>query len=111
MVSICYNPEFQEKLLDKLDTKECKEFRRSVPSVQQASMRLKKPTYEIFDRINISTYDLSFGKVSESQFTQEVFELVAFSSRKPPTYTRKDEQDEIIRGKFYHKMLIKVIQQ
>ena len=43
------------------------------------------------------------------QFTQEVFEIVAISSTKPPTYTKKDEQDEIIRGKFYQKELVKVI--
>ena len=43
------------------------------------------------------------------QFTQEVYELVAISSKKTPTYTIKDEQDEIIRGKFYQEELVKVI--
>ena len=38
-----------------------------------------------------------------------VFEIVALSSRKPPTYTIKDEHDEIIRGKFHQKDLIEVI--
>ena len=41
------------------------------------------------------------------QFTREVFEIVAIAIRKPPTYTIKDEQDEIIHGKIYQKELIK----
>ena len=50
----------------------------------------------------------SSGRVI-SQSLPEVFEIVATSSGKPPTYTIKDEQGEIIRGKFYQKELIKVI--
>ena len=61
------------------------------------------------DRVRISKYDLPFKKGYKPQFTQEVLESVAISSRKPPTYTIKDEQDEIIRGKFHQKELIKVI--
>ena len=69
----------------------------------------RKPKFKIGDRVRISKYDLAFRKGYKPQFTQEVFEIVTFSSRKPPTYTIKDEQDEIIRGKFYQKELIKVI--
>ena len=69
----------------------------------------RKPKSEVGDRVPISKYDLSFSKVSEPQFTKEVFEFVAISSKKHPTYTIKDEQDEIIRGNFYQKELIKVI--
>ena len=61
------------------------------------------------DKIRISKYDLPFRKGYKTQFTKEVFEIVAISSRKPPTYTVKDEQDEIIRGKLYQKELVKVI--
>ena len=43
-----------------------------------------------------------------AKVTREVFEIVAFATRKPPRYTIKDEQDEIIQGKFYQKELIKV---
>ena len=39
----------------------------------------------------ISTYELPFREGYKSQFTQEVFEIVAVSFRKPPTYTIKDE--------------------
>ena len=69
----------------------------------------RKSQFKIGDRGCISKYDLPFRKGYKPQFTQEVFEIVAFSSRKPPIYTKKDEQDEIIRGKFYQKDLVKVI--
>ena len=65
--------------------------------------------FKIRDRVCISKYDLPFTKGYNPQFTREVFEIVAISSRKPPQYTIKHEQDEIIRCKFYQKELIKVI--
>ena len=70
---------------------------------------IKKPTFKIADRVRISKYDLPFRKGYKPQFTREVFEIVAIATRKPPKYTIKDEQDEIIRGKFYQKELSKVI--
>ena len=68
----------------------------------------KKPKFGIGDRVRISKYDLPFTKGYNPQFTQEYFEIVAVSTKKPPTYTIKDEQ-EVIRGKFYEKELIRVI--
>ena len=70
---------------------------------------LKKPAFRIGERVRISRYDLPFLKGYKPQFTREVFEIVAIATRKPPTYTIKNEQDEIIQGKFYEKELIKVI--
>ena len=69
----------------------------------------KKPTFKIGDRVRISKYDLPFRKGYKPQFTQEVFEIVAIATRKPPTYTIKDEHGEVIQDKFYQKELIKVI--
>ena len=69
----------------------------------------RKPKFKIGDRVCISKYDLPFRKGYKPQFTQEVFKIIAISSRKPLTYTIKDEQDEIIRGKFYQKEMVKVI--
>ena len=69
----------------------------------------KKPMLKIGDKIRTSKYDLPFRKDYKPQFTQEVFEITAISSRKPPTYTIKVEQDDIIRGNFYQKDLIKLI--
>ena len=69
----------------------------------------KKPKFSVGDKVRISKLDLPFRKGYKPQFTSEVFQIVAIASKKPPTYTIKDEQDEIIRGKFYQKELIKVI--
>ena len=69
----------------------------------------KKPTFKTGDRVRISKYDLRFRKGYKPQFTGEIFEIVAIATRKPPTYTIKDEQGELIQGKFYQKELIKVI--
>ena len=69
----------------------------------------RKPKFKIGGRVHSSKYDLPFRKGYKPQFTKDVFKIVAISSRKPPTYTIKDEQEEIIRGKFYQKELIKVI--
>ena len=49
----------------------------------------RKPKFKTGDRIRISKYDLPFRKGYKPQFTQEGFEIVAISSRKPPTYTIK----------------------
>ena len=68
-----------------------------------------KPHFKIGNRDRISKCDLPLKNGDKPQFTQGVFEIVAFFSRKPPTYTIKDEQDETIRGKFYQKVLVKVI--
>ena len=56
----------------------------------------KKPTIKIGDRMRISKFELPFRKGYKPQFTSEVFETVAIATKKPPTYTIKDEQDEII---------------
>ena len=68
----------------------------------------KKPTFKIVDRVRISKYNLPFRKGYKPQFTREVFEIVAFATRKA-TYTIKDEQGEATQGKFYQKEPIKVI--
>ena len=69
----------------------------------------KKPTFRNGDRVRISKYDLPLHEGYKPQFTREVLEIVAIATRKPPTYTIKDEQGEVIQGKFYQKELIKVI--
>ena len=61
----------------------------------------KKPTFKNGDRVRISKNDLPFRKGYKRQFTREVFENVAIATRKSPTHTIKDEQDEIIQGKFH----------
>ena len=60
----------------------------------------KKPTFKVGDTVRISKYDLLFRKGYKPQFTREVFEIVAMATRKPPTYTIKDEQCDLIKAKF-----------
>ena len=69
----------------------------------------KKTKFGIGYRVRISKYDLPFRKRYKPQFTQKKFEIVAIATKKPPTYTIKDEQEEIIRGNFYEKELMRVI--
>ena len=71
--------------------------------------KYKKPVFKTGDRVRISKYGLPFRKGYKPQFTREVHEIVAIATKKPPTYTIKDEQAETIQGKFYQKELIKVI--
>ena len=73
------------------------------------SREYKKPTFKIGHRERILKFDLLFRKGYKPQLTREVLENVAVATRKPPTYTIKYEQDEVIQGKFYQKELIKVI--
>ena len=72
------------------------------------SLEFKRPTFKNGDRVRIAKFELPFRKGYKAQFTREVFEIVAIATRKPPTYTMKDEQGEVIQGKFYQKDLIKV---
>ena len=51
---------------------------------------VRKPQFKIGDRVRISNYDLLFRKDYKPQFTKEVLEIVAISSRKPSTYAIKD---------------------
>ena len=69
----------------------------------------KNTTLKTGDSVRISKYDLPFRKGYKPQFKRDVFEIVAIATRKPPTYTIKDEQGEIIQGKTYQKELIKII--
>ena len=69
----------------------------------------KKPKFKIGDRVRNSKYDLPFRKGHKRQFTQEVFAIVELSSKKPATYTKKDEQDEIIRRNFYQKFELIIV--
>ena len=77
----------------------------------ESLQEFRRPKFKTGDRVCISKDDSPFRKSYKPKFTQEVFENVTISSKKPPTYTIKDEQDEITRGKFYQKELIKFNQQ
>ena len=67
------------------------------------------PKFKIGDNVRISKNDIPFRKGYKPQYTNEVFEIEAISTRKPPTYILKDDHGETILGKFYQKELTKCI--
>ena len=68
----------------------------------------KKPVLKTGGTLRIAKFDLLFRKCYKPQFTRKVFEIAAIATRKPPKYTIKDEQGEIIQGKIDRKELIEV---
>ena len=69
----------------------------------------KKPTFKNGDRVRIPKYELPFRQRYTPQFRRQILEIVAVATKKAPTYTIKDELEEIIQSKFYQKELIKFI--
>ena len=63
----------------------------------------QKPEFGNGDRVCSSKYNLTLRKTFKPQFTQEFLEIVAIATKKPPTNTIKDEQEEVIREKLYQK--------
>ena len=55
----------------------------------------EKTKFKIGNKARIPKYDLPFRRGYNPPYSQKVSDIVAVSSRKPPTYTIKDEQDEI----------------
>ena len=66
-----------------------------------------KPKFKISDRVRFSKIDFPFRKGYKPQFTDEIFEISAISTKKPPTYIIKDLEKEEILGKVYEKELRK----
>ena len=75
----------------------------------QPIRELTPPKFTLGDKVRISKNGLPFRKGYKPQFTEETFEIVAPAGRKPPTKTIKDNQNSVIRGKFYEKEMIRVI--
>ena len=109
IVSICHNPEFQKKCSIDLIPKNIKNSDFLSIQYSKPLREYRKLKFKYADRYRISNYDLPFRNGWKPQFTKEVLEIVAISSRKPPTYTIKNEQGESNGGKFYEKDLIKLI--
>ena len=67
---------------------------------------VKKPRYKIGDAVRIRLKIPTFHKGYKIQFTEEIFEIVANPTLKPPTYTIKDKDGQVIEGKFYEAELV-----
>ncbi len=69
----------------------------------------KDSKFKVGNYVRISKQDIPFRKGYKSQFTNEIFKVVAIATEDPFTYTLKDEDDRVIRGKFYAQELVRVI--
>ena len=70
-------------------------------------MKYTKPKLKTVDRVRVSKNDIPFRKEYKPQFTDDISEISAISTKKPPTYIIKDlEKKESLR-KFYEKYLRK----
>ena len=69
----------------------------------------RKPKFKNGNKVRLSKYYLLFKNCFEPKYTQEVFEIFALFSRKPPTYTIKHEPGDIIHDKFHPKNYSKSI--
>ena len=67
------------------------------------------PNFKIGDNVRISKIDIPFCKRYKPQKTNEVFQIEAIYTRKPPTNIRKDDHGKPILGKFCQKELTKCI--
>ena len=95
--------------MDKLDTKgiENSDFLSILYS--KAPRDYRKPVFKLRHGVRTSKQDPPYRKCYKPRLRQEVFEAVAVSPRKHPTYTVKKEQDEIFRGNVYHIEMINLI--
>ena len=98
--SLRYNTEFLKSCSIDLISKNVKNSDFLSILYNKSLRDFGKPKSKIGDTVGILKYGLPFGKGYWPQFTQDVFEIVAIFSRKPPTCSIKDEQDENIHDKF-----------
>ena len=120
----CYIEDHGEKFINKLpqfvSTMNCRINRsigkspRGVKNTDFLSIfcnkpltRYKKLKFKVGDIVRISKNDIPFRKGYKPQFTDEIFEISAVSTKKPPTYIIKDLDKGEILGKFYEKELRK----
>ena len=102
-----YNTKFSKKLLDRLDNKECDDFRLFVHSVQQRNYEnLEYPILKLETGFASRSMTYPSGRVISHSSHKRFSKLL--QTRKPRTDTMKDEQHEIIRGNFYQTKLIEV---
>ena len=73
------------------------------------SENTKSPNLELEIEFAFAIMIYPSGKVINHNLRTKFFEIFAIATKKPPTYTIKDEQEEVIRGKIYEKELIRVI--
>ena len=77
-------------------------------AAEQSSKFVKKPKFNLRDKVRIAKQDLPFKKGYKQSFTDEIFTIIKISTFNPPTYNLRDESGDTINGKFYEPELVKV---
>ena len=106
-----------QQLVSTLNCRKNRSFGKSLRDVKKSDFlsilynksfkKYTKPKLKIGDRVRISKNDIPFRIEYKSQFTDEIFEISAISTKTPPTYIIKDLEKEEILEKFYEKELRK----
>lgn len=73
------------------------------PTVCQPKM---KPKFRVGERVRISKLNTVFNKGYKPNFSNEVFTIEKVFKSNPASYHVRDENNEIIRGRFYEKELV-----
>lgn len=82
--------------------------KRLLNSVYKNVMTIVKSRYKVGDYVRISKYKGVFAKGYEPNWSTEIFQIHKVYSDHPVTYILKDENNQIISGRFYEPELQKV---
>ena len=95
------------KLAPNKVTKKHEQHLRSL-AAEQSSKFVKKPKFNLRDKVRIAKQDLPFKKGYKQSFTDEIFTIIKIFTFNPPTYNLRNESGDTINGKFYEPELVKV---
>ena len=107
--SICLNHEFQQKLIDRPNTKQCHQIWFFFPLLTAIFYENIENPKSCLETEYASPSTICPSRKLNPQFPFEVFDRVATASRTLRACMKKDEPDGIEGGKFNHKELIKSI--
>jgi hypothetical protein len=69
--------------------------------------RKGKNKFKINDRVRIFKWKNKFEKGYTARWSEEIFKIIEVINSSPVTYRIKDENDEVIDGRFYESELQK----
>ncbi|GBL93091.1 Putative uncharacterized transposon-derived protein F54H12.3, partial [Araneus ventricosus] len=68
---------------------------------------IRKPKFQVGDKVRISIYKSTFRRGYEATFTEEMFVIAEVLETDPITYRIKDLSNEDVQGTFYENELVK----
>ena len=96
------------KLIPNKITKKHEPHLRSLAAAQSSKI-VKKPTFNLREKVRIAKDDLPSKKGYKQSSTDKIITIIETSTLNPPTYNLRDESGDAINGKFYKPELVKVI--